>query len=435
MNQQNKRIFVSICFLLIAGLIAFAGGQGGGGAAELTIMETQHFIGAYETEFTNVMKQYEAANPGVRVRKDVVAIADQEIKLTSEAEAKRGHDIVGMRNADAMIYKDILAPLDDLYEKLIAEKGEPLPIAKEYCYADGHWIAISQDNSNGPSRMLVRMDLWNQVGYSKDMIWDLDWDKFIDATEKLYDMGHPWGSAVSQYRGDTHHWIVPFLWSFGSHISDENSNVAIDSQNTYAALQYAKRMYKSMDPGVIAWDEGGDNRYMLSGVGSTALSNGGSIWSQALDQGKEFADQLVYTPNPMGPAGRFVEGFIVLFGVWGFSDNIEEAKDFLHYFHSKEVQDKLLYVARPTGFPTWKDTSISFPEPQIEVFSPPIPEEAHHAPGWPGPVSQAAAKVWRAAILPVMMGKVFTGMPIQEALDWGEKEIEAIFAEERANMQ
>ena len=397
--------------------------------AELSIMRTRHFIDAWEAEWDKLVVAFETANPGVKVRNDFVALSDFEIKLSSEAEARKGHDIVGLRQADPLLYKNSLATINDTIERIIAVNGEPLPLAVEFCVVDGDWKAVPQDRANQPSRLMVRIDMWEQVGYSRDMIWNLDWDMLLDASKKLYAIDRPIGMAISQWRGDTHHWIVPFLWSFGSHISDANLNVTIDSANTYAALEYAKKLYKYMAPGVIAWDEGGDNRWMLSGLGSGGLSNAGSIYSQAYAQDKPFAKYIEYAPNPIGPAGRFVEGFLAEFGVWDFAENKELAKEFLYFYHMNI--EALIIASKPTALPTWAGIKIKFTDPQIEIFSPPIPEESHHGPGWPGPVSQAEVKAYRACILPIMIGKVSTGMATQDAIDWAEKELEKIYSEER----
>lgn len=433
MNINCKRILVGAFLALITTGLVFGGGQTAGGAAtgELTMLRTRHFIDAWEDAWTDLTERFEAENPGVKFRTDLVNIAEYEIKYTAEAEARKGHDMVRMNQGDPILYADSLADLDDVIETLTAQKGEPLALAKEFLVSDGHWKAVASDENNMPSRLLVRLDYWNDVGFSREQIWNLDWDKFLTAAEKLHAIDHPIGMAVSQFRGDTHHWIVPFMWSWGSHIVDENLNVTIDSQNTYAALRYAKELYRYMPPGVIAWDEGGDNRYMLSGVGSGALSNAGSIYSTAVAQNLPFADQLQYAPNPVGPAGQFVEGFLTSFGVWNFSPNIELAKKFLLFYHNPDNQIELLTIQKPVGLPTWKNVKLSFTEPALEAFSPPLPEEIHHSPGWPGPVCRAEVKAYRAAILPVLMGKVFTGMPIQEAIDWADRELEKIYQEEK----
>ena len=74
------------------------------------------------------------------------------------------------------------------------------------------------------------------------------------------------------------HWL---LWSHGGMQVDEAGKVAINSPETVAAIEYAKKLYATFIPGTESWLDINNNRAFLSGdISLTA--NGVSLYYAAL---------------------------------------------------------------------------------------------------------------------------------------------------------
>lgn len=427
---MNKSILI---FLVAVMVVALVGSFLPASAQKVvTIMRARHFVEGFEQQWHRIAQEFERMNPGVKVRVDYTSKAELEMKEATEAETGKGHDIVESRMAGPYLYTDLLEDVDDVIERIAAQSGAPIDLAKEYAFVDGHWKAVPVEFF--PSILCYRSDYWQQVGYSKEKIWQLTWDELIyTAAPKLQSIGHPFSVPMSQIKGDTYHWMSPFMWSFASYLVDKDLNVIIDSANTYTALKKGKDLYQHMTPGVLAWDPGSDNRFMLSGVGAGVV-NSGSIWHQVKEANLPFWEEILYAPLPSGPAGRFIEGFIVQRGIWKFAENKKEAKDFLAYMFTKENALAIADACMPGTVSAWSGIALAIEEgPRqraSEAFTP-LVGEVHHGPDWPGPVTGAASKIWTQAIIPIMFGKVAAGMSIQEAMDWAEKKLEEIYQQER----
>ena len=49
---------------------------------------------------------------------------------------------------------------------------------------------------------------------------------------------------------------------------DEKDNIKVDSNETRAALEYFKKLMAFNPPEVYAWDDAGNNRWLISGKGA-----------------------------------------------------------------------------------------------------------------------------------------------------------------------
>lgn len=423
-NKEDKvKKFVLVLSVVVISVALVGSTLPGYAQKELTILRARHFVEAWEETWSKIVEDFEASHPGVKVRTDFVAKAEQEMKQAAEAEARKGHDIISFRVDGPALYGNALANVDDVIAQIAAESGDPTAVAKEYGITGGEWKGVPIEFF--PSQITYRMDYWQQAGYGKDQIWNLTYEELLEPAAKLQTLGHPVSMAFSQITGDTHHWMIPVLWAYGSHLADKNLNVTIDSANTYAALDYAKKLYQYMTPGVLAWEGGSDNRFMLSGIGGACV-NSGSIYLQARRENLPHWKQINHAPLPSGPAGRFVEGFIVVHGVWEFGENKDLAKEFLVFLFKKENALAFAEAGLPASLSPWTGITPAFDNPAFEAFAP-IQGQIHHTPDWPAPVTAAGIKAWTQAIVPIMFGKVAIGMPIQEAIDWAEKELKELY--------
>src|SRR6202040_4457614 len=108
--------------------------------------------------------------------------------------------------------------------------------------------------------------------------------------------------------------------AFGSVMIDEKDNIKVNSDATRAALEYFKKLMPFNPPEVYAWDDAGNNRWLISGRGA-GIMNAPSAWAVAKRDNPKVAESCWHHPMPKGPKGRFAAQLPSFYGFWGFSQN------------------------------------------------------------------------------------------------------------------
>ncbi len=411
-------IALGIALLVLAARPGFCGAP-----AEITLLTNTHFVPAFETE---LRKQVEAwgKQKGVPTRVDFVASAEFNAKMVSEAETKAGHDIVVIKQQQPALFKDSLVDLDALAAELGSQHGGWLPIA-EQAFVDGHWKGIPFYHQSFP--VVYRKDLFQEIGMTRDQVHTMTWDQLLEAAKKLHAKGKPVAFAISQ-TDDADNNLYALLWSFGGSTVDKSGKVAINSPQTAKAIEYAKELAKYMPRDVLAWDDAGNNRFMLSGQGSYTL-NPPSVWATAEKDVPALKGLLDHAPVPAGPAGQFRTTTAFFLATWKFKAS-PLATDLMRFLMQKENYQAQLEATwgynQPLGkafttLPIWRtNAALNAYEPVVETLAPM---------GWPGPAEKGAAavKAWAMHIVPVMFAKAVTGTPTAEAIRWAEQELEQLY--------
>src|SRR5437588_319993 len=211
-------------------------------------------------------------------------------KLTAEEQAQAGHDIVDLQDNLPTIHKNFLVPLDDVVAEIEKEFGAFYPVAKDSGYVDGHWLSLPW---LGNAELAVyRSDYFAQAGEPIPSTWN----DVLRAAPKLKKIGHPVGFAISQTE-DSNAALYPLLWAFGAGVTDTTGRLAIDSPATNAALDFVRALAAQMDPAVYSWDDGGNNKDILSGHGSYTI-NAPSIYLRARREKMAFAAAIRQAQPP-----------------------------------------------------------------------------------------------------------------------------------------
>jgi multiple sugar transport system substrate-binding protein len=390
---------------------------------EVTLLTNTHFVPAFETE---LRKQVDAwgKQKGVPTRVDFVASAEFNAKMVSEAETKAGHDIVVIKQQQPALFKDSLMDLDALAKELGTQHGGWLPIA-EQAFVDGHWKAIPFYHQSFPA--VYRKDLFQEIGVTREQVHKMTWDQLLEAAKKLHAKGKPVAFAISQ-TDDADNNLYALLWAFGGSTVDKSGKVAINSPQTAKAIEYVKELAKYMPRDVMAWDDGGNNRFMLSGQGSYTF-NPPSVWATAEKDVPTLKGLLDHAPVPAGPAGQFRTTTTFFLATWKFKAS-PLATDLMRFLMQKENYQAQLEATwgynQPLGkafttLPIWRtNAALNAYEPVVETLAPM---------GWPGPPEKGAAavKAWAMHIVPVMFAKAVTGTPTAEAIRWAEQELQQLY--------
>src|SRR3712207_9063362 len=85
------------------------------------------------------------------------------------------------------------------------------------------------------------------------------------------------------------------------------------------------RISRFLPNDVWAWDDGGNNRALISGR-SALVFNPPSAWAVAKRDNPQVAEKCWYAPFPAGPAGRYTPYLPFFWGIWSFGRNKSAAR-------------------------------------------------------------------------------------------------------------
>ena len=335
-------------------------------------------------------------------------------KLTAEEQAQAGHDIVDLQDNLPTIHKNFLVPLDDVVAEIEKEFGAFYPVAKDSGYVDGHWLSLPW---LGNAELAVyRSDYFAQAGEPIPSTWN----DVLRAAPKLKKIGHPVGFAISQTE-DSNAALYPLLWAFGAGVTDTTGRLAIDSPATNAALDFVRALAAQMDPAVYSWDDGGNNKDILSGHGSYTI-NAPSIYLRARREKMAFAAAIRQAQPPAGPRGRFFYVDIHGWGIMKFGSNIGLAKQLLRSMYSAESQKLFLTLGQGYDMPVLPRFDANPPyaaDPQLRPELNYMPSA--HLAAYPAGPDARAEKAYQTFIIPNMFARAAQGASNKDAIAFAVK--------------
>ena len=195
-------------------------------------------------------------------------------------------------------------------------------------------------------------------------------------------------------------------------------------------MEYLKKLMAVNPPEVYAWDDAGNNRWIISGKGS-GIMNPPSSWAVAKRDNPKVARRTSGTmPMPKGPKGRFVGQLPQFYGLWSFSKNKSAAKDLLLHISQKESIAQLVEASSATTCRRSRACTISTPgrrSSRRSASSTAIRRAATSRPrsfGAPAR-SEVGAQIYNQAINTVMVAKFTQGNEkLDDVIKWAEKELE-----------
>ncbi len=386
---------------------------------EVSMQMFSSFVPANDEEIRRQAAEF-GRRTGVKVTVDFISIPEMAAKQAAEIQAQRGHDIIGLENLQTAIVKDQLIDLDDLSGEIVKKWGPWHPVAQQACFLDGHWKAMGL--MTVAFHGTYREDYFNQVGERHPA----SWNDILRAAKKLRGIEHPVGFAISQ-AGDSNNSLQPLLWAYGAKAVTANGEVAIDSPETEEAIAYVQEIFGYMDREVLAWDNAGNNRFILSGRGSWTL-NPVSIYMSIKGPNPDLAAKLNHHGALLGPKGRFGLGDFYSFGIWKFARNKEAAKDFLRLFYEDENQNR--YIESGGGFnlpahPHFDRNPVWRRDPKLEGII--GYAKWQKLTGWPAPPDRRAQAAWATFVIPNMFAQVVTGnLKPKAAMQWATRQLREI---------
>jgi hypothetical protein len=412
-------------------------------AGSLALGVWDHWVPGANKAFAALCNEWGTKN-NVEVRIDFITSQGEKDKLTAAAEAQAGtgHDIMSHRDWNIRVHAELLEPLDEIAAALIQQYGTISPVAEYLAKIKGAWRGVPAASGSQIKPCCSRFDLYKEhagidlreVFPADESKWDSvkvdgwNWDAYLAAAEKLFKAGYPVGLPMGQ-TSDSVDWVGALFNAYGVVMVDAKDNIKINSDETRAVLEYAKKLMAAIPPDVYAWDDAGNNRWLISGKGS-GIMNPPSAWAVAKRDNPKVAENCWTHPMPRGPKGRFVGQLPQFYGLWSFSKNKAAAKDLLLFISQKPQVARLVEASFGFDLPSFRsmydlDTWKTVGPPIGTVYGyPPRADEQTSIAGAPAR-SEVGAQIYNQAINTVMVAK-FTqgGEKLDAVIKWAENELE-----------
>jgi multiple sugar transport system substrate-binding protein len=395
----------------------------------LKIVQESDFVPVYDKWFDAFARDWGEKN-GVQVTVDHIPHLELPARAAAEAAAQGGHDLFGFIGSGPHLHIKDLLDLSPLIAEMEAKYGKVQPMGRQIAYDPGtnSWPAFPDWYAPFPG--LYRKDLWDEIGMVPDT-----WEDIRQGGAKLKAKGHPVGIGLGHSQDPNLTWRG-LMWSYGATEVDESGRqVTINSKETLEAVKLARAIYQeTMEPGVLSWDDAGNNRFLVSGRGCWIL-NPISAYRTAQQSDAGLADQIFLWKPLAGPVRRVTGATGNAYVIWKFARNPEGALAFLRYYaeHLAEAFQAstgfhypMFANVVPRPMPIFSDDPSSHPADKLKILE--TANEWTATYGYPGPAGPAADEVAYKFIIPDMMAAAATDkMSPEEAVAWAEQQIRAIY--------
>jgi ABC-type glycerol-3-phosphate transport system substrate-binding protein len=332
--METRRRFIKKGATLVAGAAAATAAgptvftRDARAAGQLKILQWSHFVPAYDKWFDPFAKEW-GAKHGVEVTVDHVGFADVVPRATAEVAAQAGHDIhmfLGLASAfeeHVIDLKDVVATLEKKHGKSVelARRSSYNPHTKKQFALSDMWV---------PDPGNYHKEIWSKIGKPNgpvtydDLVWAAPEIKKVAPQMQI-----PIGVGLSQDI-DSNMAVRNILWCHGGSIQDKDSNVVLNSPETLAALEYAKKLYSvGMTQAVLSWNAASNNQ-AFNAQETAYILNSISAYRTAQDNKLPVLEHYFFVPALKGPKATLASEHVMSgYVVWKFSKNQDVAKEFL----------------------------------------------------------------------------------------------------------
>jgi ABC-type glycerol-3-phosphate transport system substrate-binding protein len=436
----SRRRFIAQTAGLSAVALAAPYVRGAHAAGKISIGFWDHWVPGANNESTKLCHEW-AEKEKVDITIDYITSQGDKNLLTisAEAQAKAGHDIMAMPTWWPADMAENLEPVDDIMGDLIKEHGKVNKVVEYLGKIKGHWVAIPATCGSQVKGPCARIDLFKEhVGWDPREMYPANgdpkspekwtWDEFLRAAEACHKAGFPFGMPLGQ-QSDSVDWVGAVFSAYGAQLVDEEGKITVKSDETKQAMDWLKRMVAFLPPDVFAWDDAGNNKWLISGKGALIM-NPPSAWAVAKRDAPKVAEQCWTFDAPAGPKGRFIPSLPYYWALWNFSENKSAGKSLLRYLSTRDAVGRLVQASGGYDLPSFANL-LDFKTWDTEV---PPAGTLHNYPPKHGQIPNIACapappKIANQAYVQATLTKMVAqctqgGKTIDQTIDWAANELE-----------
>jgi hypothetical protein len=438
-SSLSRRKFARATAAAAAGVAAF-NVRGAHAAGKLAVGFWDHWVPGANDTLTALVNEW-AAKEKVEVTIDYITSTGNKNMLTiaAESQARSGHDILAFPTWQPADHAKNLEPVDDIMKGLIEKNGAVNATVEYLGKSGGKWIAVPATVGSQMKPPNARIDLMKQhAGLDIKAMYpvgaapkadDWTWDSFLVAAEKCHKAGVSFGLPLGQ-TSDAVDWVGALFQGYGASLVDAKGAIVVKSDATKQVLEYSKKLTQFLPQDVFSWDDGSNNRWLISGRGALIM-NPPSAWAVAVRDAPAVAEQCWYMGMPRGPKGRFAPFLPFFWGIWNFSKNKPAAKSLLVHLSQPGAVEKLVAAskgydlpsfAKLTTFKTWAEEGP--PKGTLYHYPNPHNHQVQSMAASPAP-PKIAAQIYVQATMTKMIARVTSqGESIDKCIEWAQKELE-----------
>jgi Bacterial extracellular solute-binding protein len=418
--------------------------RGAYAAGSLSVAFWDHWVPGANDAMTKLCNEW-AAKEKVEIKIDYVTSQGDKLMISAaaEAQAKSGHDMITLPSWYGPAHTADLEPADDIWAELIKRHGPTTASMTYIAKQDGHWIAPPAIPNTLTLPSVGRIDIFKDaVGLDlqkmypakdggapdKELVDKWTWDFFLQAAEKCFKAGHPFGLPIGQ-TGDSANWIGAIFNAHGAELVDKDGNVTVKSDPVKQMLDYFKRLSAFLPPDVYAWDDSSNNKALISGQASL-IFNPPSAWAVAVRDAPKVAEQCWHFSSPKGPKGRFDPAQPSTWGIWSFSKNKAAAKSLALYLWETDSVKQLVAASKGYDIPCFGtlrnfDTWANEGPPKGGIWNyPPRGDVIESVSGSPAPARIGNQIFAQATLAKMITQHTSQGKTADQAIDWAANELE-----------
>ncbi|RMG88421.1 MAG: extracellular solute-binding protein [Chloroflexi bacterium] len=374
----------------------------------LSVMLWGSFIPTNNPLLESLMGDWASRN-GVSLDVTFTGFGQLSDTLATAAATGAGPDVMGMLYVRPHQFAEALVDVSDIAESIGERMGGWFDVARESCVVDGVWRAVPFFIT--AHAMVYREDIFQEAGYDA---FPETWEDLLVAGTEIKRLGlPPIGFSLGRAEGDANNFLLSLLWSFGGAVWDEDGNIALDSAETRQAIEFVQQLYNdAMDPSVLEWDDGANNRGFLAGEISATNNASSILWAGRRDK-IEFMETTNHASYPAGPAGLVQLAQLVSLGIMNYAQDVDAAKNLIDFIMSEQVWLPLGLDGFAFYYPAFKglEDNPAMPwnfDPKLSAFKG-LPENAKTF-GYPGKPSPVASEVAVNFIIIDMFSSVAAGV-------------------------
>lgn len=403
-------------------------------SGDLRILMWSHFVPSHDQWFDAFARDW-GQEVGVNVTVDHINTAEVPGQITSQIAAGSGHDLIQHISAIPQFEPSVL-DMKDVVSEAESRYGDMLDVCKRSSYNPNTEKFFGYAPGWAPDPGNYRRSLWEAVGLPDG---PSSYDELLEGGKQIRsDQGIQLGIGMSQ-EIDSNMAGLAMIWSFGGSVQDENENVAINSPETIAAVEYMAELFGgAMTDEVFAWNAASNNQGMASGALSYIL-NSISAYRTAQEQNPVVADDIFFVPALEGPETALAAQHVLYnWIVPNHAANPDAAQEFLlHYTanyaqacYNSKLYDFPAFIERVPNLDAWieEDPFGSNPPDKLGFMTFDQVVEWTTNIGHPGPTSPAIGEVFGTNIIPNMLAKAARGeLDPDAAVADAEGQIKRIF--------
>jgi arabinogalactan oligomer / maltooligosaccharide transport system substrate-binding protein len=365
MTKRHPKMFVASLTMLCSLLVMLLAACGGGGSTTTSTSSGPVTLNYWYTEGTSEtpailaqVKAFEAQNPNIHINAQYQDFSQAQAKFTTAAQSNTAPDILRSDVGWVAQFASLryLLPLDQYVSA--SDQSDYLPNALAYDKYNGHLYGLPQVTD-------FLALLYNKAEFTKAGItsapttmaeFEADAQKLVSTKTAKYGFET---SGASYY-------ALPFLWSFGGGMIDNNKNILVNSAGSVAGLNFMLKLQNTdkVMPSKIDFTNGYTNMVNDLKSGTTSMIFDGPWETSNILTGSAFTDpsNLGIAGIPAGPTGvtgspTGGQSYVIYAG----TKHPAEAAKFVNFMSSTASQIAIAKANHtlPTRQSAYADSSVS----------------------------------------------------------------------------